>query len=66
MMLDFNQSTRNVLVTIPISDDLLVEGTETFQASLSVVGSTLSYIITLNPNLTTVCILDNDGTSEEI
>ena len=66
MMLDFDQSTRNVLVTIPISDDLLVEGTETFQASLSVVGSTLSYIITLNPNLTTVCILDNDGMSEEI
>ena len=59
MMLDFDQSTRNVLVNISISDDSLVEGTETFQVSLTAVDRILPYTVT--PSLTTVYILDNDG-----
>ena len=59
MMLDFDQSTRNVLVNISISDDSLVEGTETFQVSLAAVDRILPYTVT--PSLTTVYILDNDG-----
>ena len=60
MMLELEQSTRNVSVNISITDDTLAEGTETFHVSINIVMDTDLSNVTVNPNMTTVSIQDND------
>jgi len=57
MMLEFDQSTTNVSVNISITNDVLAEGTETFQVSISLIMGTN---ITFDPNMTTVSVEDDD------
>lgn len=57
MILEFGQSTTNVSVNISITNDVLAEGTETFQVSISLIMGTN---ITFDPNMTTVSIEDDD------
>jgi len=57
MILEFDQSTTNVSVNISITNDVLAEGTETFQVSISLIMGTN---ITFDPNMTTVSIEDDD------
>ena len=47
-----------VLFSIPISDDVVVENTESFFVQLAQVDSVLQVV---NPNRSTVFIQDNDG-----
>lgn len=57
MMLEFDPSTTNVSVNISITNDVLAEGTETFQVSISLIMGTN---ITFDPNMTTVSVEDDD------
>jgi len=59
MTLELGQRRTNALMNISITDDILAEGTETFQAFLSLVGTNLPNI-TVDPNTTTVSIQDDD------
>ena len=59
MTLGLDQSKTNAFVNISITDDVLAEGTETFQAFLTLVGTNLPNI-TVSPNTTTVRIEDDD------
>ncbi len=56
--LTFDPGTNSLTITIPITDDSLVEGTETFKVGLSnpSAGSTIGGI-----SVATVSILDNDS-----
>jgi len=60
--LEFVQSTTNVSVTIAITDDIFVEGTENFQASLSLITNLPNIIVM--PNQTTISIEDDDCKSD--
>ena len=59
MTLEFDQSTPNVSVSIPITDDTVAERTEAFQALLSLINSNHANV-TVSPNLTNINIEDND------
>ena len=59
MSLELDQSIPIALLNISITDDILAERTETFQAFLSLVGTNLPNI-TVDPNTTTVSIQDDD------
>ena len=57
--LEFDQNTPNVSVTISIIEDRLIEGTENFQASLSLITNRANIIV--RPNETTISIEDSAG-----
>ena len=61
--LTFNSTNEAIpqTVTIPILDDLLLEGSEVFNVTLTTNNSN----VTLLPNLTTVTIEDVEGKLEE-
>jgi len=59
MMLGLDQSIPIALLNISITDDILAERTETFRAILSIAGTNLPNI-TVNPNMATVSIEDDD------
>ena len=64
MLLLFDQSTGRVLVNVSIVDDMIFEGTEVFQASLTLVDPFIPAIITVSPSLANVSIEDDDGKSD--
>jgi len=64
MTLGLDQSMTNALINISIADDVLTEGIETFQTILSIVGTNLPNI-TVNPNMATVSIEDDDCKSTQ-
>ena len=55
--LTFNSTNEAIPQTIPILDDLLLEGSEVFNVTLTTNNSS----VTLLPNLTTVTIEDVEG-----
>jgi len=63
MLLLFDQSTGRVSVNISIADDMIFEGTEVFQASLTLVDPFIPTIITVSPSLANISIEDDDGKS---
>ena len=64
MLLLFDQSTQSVLVNVSIADDMIFEGTEIFQASLTLVDPFIPAIITVSPSLANVSIEDDDSKSD--
>ena len=64
MLLLFDQSTGRVLVNVSIVDDMIFEGTEVFQASLTLVDPFIPAIITVSPSLANVSIEDDDSKSD--
>jgi len=64
MLLLFDQSTRRVSVNVSIADDMIFEGTEIFQASLTLVDPFIPAIITVSPSLANISIEDDDGKSD--
>ena len=57
-----NNSITSVSLTIPIIDDKLLEGNETFFLTLtSIINSLVGIDSFKSPNLTEIVILDNDG-----
>jgi len=59
MTLELDQSVPIALLNISITDDILAERTETFRAFLTLVGTNLPNI-TVDPNVTTINIQDDD------
>ena len=59
---EFVQNITTVSVTIAITDDIFVEGTENFQASLSLITNLPNIIVM--PNQTTISIEDDDCKSD--
>ena len=57
----FNQSTQSVSVNVSIADDMIFEGTEVFQASLTLVDPFIPTIITVSPSLANISIEDDDS-----
>ena len=64
MLLLFDQSTGRVSVNVSIADDMIFEGIEVFQASLTLVDPFISTIITVSPSLANISIEDDDGKSD--
>ena len=60
----FAISTQSVPVNISIADDMIFEGTEVFQASLTLVDPFIPTIITVTPSLANISIEDDDGKSD--
>ena len=57
-----NNSITSVSLNIPIIDDKLLEGNETFFLTLtSIINSLVGIDSFISPNLTEIVILDNDG-----
>ena len=48
-------------VSIPIEDDVFVEGLETFEVELSIPLAFASRAVAVDPSLAVVTIVDNDG-----
>ena len=63
MLLLFGQSKQVVSVNISIADDVIFEGAEIFQASLTLVDPFIPTIITVSPSLASISIEDDDGKS---
>ena len=61
MLLSFDQSTRRVSINVSISDDMIFEGTEIFQASLTLVDPFIPTVITVSPSLANISIEDDDS-----
>jgi len=61
MLLLFDQSTQSVSVNVSIADDVIFEGTEMFQASLTLVDPFIPTIITVSPSLANISIDDDDS-----
>ena len=64
MRLLFDQSTGRVSVNVSIADDMIFEGIEVFQASLTLVDPFIPTIITVSPSLANISIEDDDGKSD--
>ena len=62
LLLVFDQSRTTVTVNISIEVDTIVEATETFQASLTLVDPLVPNIITVSPSLADIFIEDSIGT----
>jgi len=60
-LLLFDQSTQSVSVNVSIADDMIFEGTEMFQASLTLVDPFIPTIITVSPSLANISIEDDDS-----
>ena len=61
----FSNSVRQLSFNVSIVDDVTPEGTETFTANLTLSPADRARLgdrVTVNPDLATVTILDNDGT----
>ena len=63
MALDNDNPSVNL--SIPITDDLLLEGNETFFLTLTAVNDTLVRISAISPDRTEIVIQDNDGETIE-
>ena len=63
MLLLFDQSTRRLSVNISIVDDIVFEGTEIFEASLTLVDPFNPSIITVSPSVVNISIEDDDSKS---
>ena len=63
MLLLFGESTQSVSVNISIADDTIFEGTEIFQASLTLVDPFNPTVITVSPSLANISIEDDDSKS---
>ena len=63
MLLVFDQSTQSVSVNVSIADDMIFEGTEIFQASLTLVDPFNPAIITVRPSLANISIEDDESKS---
>ena len=63
MLLVFDQRTQSVSVNVSIADDMFFEGTEVFQASLTLVDPFNPTIITVSPSLANISIEDDDSKS---
>ena len=61
MLLLFDQSTGRVSVNVSIADDMIFEGTEVFQASLTLVEPFIPAVITVSPSLANISIDDDDS-----
>jgi len=61
MLLLFDRSTGSVSVNVSITDDMIFEGTEFFQASLTLVDPFIPTIITVSPSLANISIDDDDS-----
>ena len=61
MLLLFDQSTGRVSVNVSIADDMIFEGTEVFQASLTLVDPFIPPIIIVSPSLANISIEDDDS-----
>ena len=59
----FDQSTRRVSVNASIVDDIVFEGTEIFQASLTLVDPFNPTVITVSPSLANISIEDDGSKS---
>jgi len=66
MLLLFDQSIRRLSVNITIADDIIFEGSEIFQASLTLVDPFIPTIITVNPSLANISIEDNESKSNSV
>jgi len=66
MLLLFDQSIRRLSVNITIADDIIFEGSEIFQASLTLVDPFNPTIITVNPSLANISIEDNESKSNSV
>ena len=63
MLLLFGESTESVSVNISIVDDVIFEGTEIFQASLTLVDPFIPTVIIVSPSLANISIEDDDSKS---
>ena len=61
MLLLFDQSTGRVSVNVSIADDMIFEGTEVFQACLTLVEPFIPAVITVSPSLANISIDDDDS-----
>ena len=60
MNLTFSSNVRRIVVRVPILQDSVIEGTEQFRASLSLVQSN-GINVAVSPDQATVDITDDDG-----
>ena len=61
VVLNFAACTRTVCVTVPIANDIVLEGVETLNVAIRRSGGGLDPRITLDPTDGIIEIIDDDG-----
>ena len=58
---EFSDGNTTVCYTITIKDDNVIEPQEVFYVSLTSIPGPIENLVTINPNVSSVLIIDNDG-----